>query len=70
MDTKQVILKRLKSLLWRSGVLFLVALINFVMENLGLVKAPPLVVTVVGLLAGEATKFLNNHTEIFGAKLK
>lgn len=69
-ETKQLLLKRLKSFLWRAGVLFALAGVNFTMENLGLLNLPTWVVGLIGLLAGEGTKWLKNHTNVLGARLK
>lgn len=61
---------RLKSFAWRLGCYVGVASLAFIAQNLNLFNLPPLVVVIVSQLVSEATKWLNNHTEIFGSKLK
>lgn len=53
--------KRLKSFLWRSGAIFVVALIAFLTtpETVGQLGVPQLVVLILGLVAAEFTKYLN-----------
>ena len=66
-ELKAQLLKRLKSLAWRSLVMFLVGLIALVLDGLNGVEVPLWVVGLVGLLGGELTKFLNSKMDIFGA---
>jgi len=56
----QQLIKRLKSLLWRAGAVAVVAVINFIAENLGAMGLSPEMVTIIGLVLGEITKFINN----------
>lgn len=66
----ELIIKRLKSFGWRTTVMVLIALLNWLMENLGLFGLPVWAVGLIGLAAGEATKWLNNNTGMFGKALK
>jgi len=69
-ELKAQLLKRVKSLAWRSLVMLLVGLIALVLDNLNAVEVPPWAVALVGLLGGEATKFLNSKIDVFGARSK
>lgn len=66
----QEFIKRLKSFAWRTGCMVAVSLIAFLVKNLELFELPTWAVALIGLLAGEATKWLNNNTALFGSKLK
>jgi len=59
--TKEQFVKRLKSLAWRGGAVALVALINFIIENLGSTGLSASLVTIIGLVLGEVTKAINNY---------
>ncbi len=50
---------RLKSWLWRAGMMVAALAVEFIAENIGLFNLHPLVVTAVGLLLGEVSKYLN-----------
>ena len=63
-------LKRLKSFAWRAGVVALLAGINYVSQSLVNLSLPDWAVVLIGLVANEATKWLNNNTALFGARLK
>ena len=58
---KEIVIKRLKSFGWRLGMMVLVAGIDFVLRNEGLIEPSPFVVVVLGLAGGELTKFLNSN---------
>ena len=51
--------KRVQSFAWRLGMVLLVAGIDFMGENIGMFDMSPQVVTFVGLMAGEVSKYLN-----------
>lgn len=53
------LVNRLKSFAWRLGGMLVVAGLNFVIENAGLIGLSPIVVVLLGLAVGEVTKFLN-----------
>ena len=67
---QEELLKRLKSFAWRLGCTVAVAGLSWTMNNLGLLELPPWSVALVGLALGEATKWVNNHTDLFGGSLK
>lgn len=69
-ELKKYLIKRLKSLSWRAFVMLAVGLIALLIETVGKLNVSPFIVTIIGLLGGEATKWLNDHTDIFGARLK
>ena len=64
------LVKRLKSFLWRSLCVFLMALITFVSDVLGLFELPLWIATLIGLVLAEITKLVNNNTNLFGGRLK
>lgn len=58
---KEQIIKRLKSLAWRLGAMvatFVIA--SFLAEVLPILEISPEVKTVIGLMLGEVTKYLNS----------
>jgi hypothetical protein len=58
-DLQEQIIKRLKSFLWRAGAFVTVAGLSALVDILGIAKVDPLIITIVSLVAGEITKFLN-----------
>jgi hypothetical protein len=54
-----VLVKRLKSFLWRLLMLVGAASVEFLAENIGLFHLPPQAVVVAGLVLGELSKYLN-----------
>lgn len=52
---------RLKSLLWRSAMMGLAALLAALGTGVGDLSLPPAVVAVMGLVLGEISKAINNH---------
>jgi hypothetical protein len=58
-DTKKALWSRGKSLLWRVGAMTAVMVIDFIVKNVGLFSIDPLWVTLIGLAAGEVTKWIN-----------
>lgn len=63
-DTKQILINRFKSFLWRAGAMVVVALVGFISDNLGLLHLSPVVVTIIGLVLGEITKFINQMNTV------
>lgn len=51
--------KRIKSLLWRAGMMALAVFIDYVASNLGILDLPVWGVGVLGLALGELSKYLN-----------
>jgi hypothetical protein len=58
-ELQEQIIKRLKSFLWRAGAFVAVAGLSALVDILGIAKVDPLIITIVSLVAGEITKFLN-----------
>lgn len=56
--------KRLYSFLWRLGAVMVIAGLNFIIKNISELGLPVIWVTVIGLLLGEVTKFLNNKYQL------
>jgi hypothetical protein len=67
-NNKEYLLKRLKSLLWRTGVGLVLGLIALLLNILPDFQLPVLIVYIITNLAGEATKWLNSNTNLFGIK--
>jgi hypothetical protein len=52
---------RLKSLLWRGGMMALAAFVAFIAQNLDGLQLPVWVITILGLALGEVSKYLNTQ---------
>ena len=63
-ENKVILAKRAKSLAWRTGMMALAIGLKFGLENLGLFELNPLVVTLIGLVAGEASKYINSQVQL------
>lgn len=50
--------KRLTSFAWRLGMMLLAVTVDFTAQNLGIFEMSPTVVTVLGLVLGEVSKFI------------
>ena len=61
-------LKRLKSFLWRGAVIALVAFINYILSNIGVLDLPIWAVGFIGLIGGELTKWLNRRYQLGKAR--
>ena len=59
--TFQKIIKRLKSLLWRFGMVVAAVVINTAIENLSGFGLGTELTVVLGLVLGEVSKYLNNY---------
>ena len=57
-ENKSVFVKRSKSFAWRLGMMIIAAVVGFTLDNLGLLELSPAVVTVLGLVLGEVSKYL------------
>lgn len=55
---------RLKSFAWRLSMMIIVALVNYVTANYTGFGLSPELTVVVGLIAGEISKFLNTEIEV------
>lgn len=69
-ELKQYLIKRVKSLAWRAGVMLAVGLLALIVEAVGKLNISPFLTTLIGLACGEATKWLNDNTDMFGKALK
>lgn len=58
-ETKEQIIKRVKSFLWRLGAVLVAAALAFVAQELEMLELSPEATVVVGLVVAEITKFLN-----------
>ena len=58
-EVKIQLLKRLKSFAWRLGAYVVVAGLSALVDMLGILEVEPAIITVVALIAGEFTKFVN-----------
>lgn len=59
MDTQ--LIKRLKSLAWRAGMMGLATVVAFFLDNINLLELSPLATTLLGLVLGEISKALNTR---------
>lgn len=64
---KTKLMNRFKSLVWRLSIMVIVALVNYVTANYTGFGLSPELTVLVGLLAGEISKFLN--TELSGKEI-
>jgi hypothetical protein len=53
--------KRLKSFAWRTGMMVVAVTADFVLQNLTSLNLTPLAVTMLGLVLGEVSKYLNEQ---------
>lgn len=60
----ELLLKRFKSLMWRTGMMVLAIVVTFTAENLGLFGLSPEATVFLGLVLGEVSKYLNNKTVV------
>jgi len=63
-DNKAVFIKRLKSLLWRTGMMLVAILLKFALENIGLFELNPMIVGMIGLVLGEVSKYVNSQVQL------
>jgi hypothetical protein len=57
--TKQIIISRLKSFAWRLGGYIIVSLLAWLVDTLTAIGIDPTIITIVALVVGEITKFVN-----------
>jgi len=50
---------RLLSFAWRLGAYLVVASLTWMADNLGMLELPPHITTIIALILGEITKYLN-----------
>jgi hypothetical protein len=64
MDIKSLMTNnRVKSLLWRAGMMGLAAALATVVQNLSSLEIPGEWVTLIGLILGEVSKYLNTKAK-------
>ncbi len=52
-------MKRVKSFLWRGGMIGVAAFVAYALDNLAALELPQLVTLILGLILGEVSKALN-----------
>jgi hypothetical protein len=55
--------KRLKSFLWRTGMMVLAVGVTYAMSEIKLLSLDPTLTVVLGLVLGELSKFLNQESK-------
>lgn len=63
-ETKDILIKRAKSLGWRVGMFVAVSVVAFLADNIGLLNLNPYLVTIVSLGLSEVTKYLNSQQQV------
>lgn len=58
-ETKQIIISRIKSFLWRLGGYIVVAFLAWVLDTLTTIGIDPAIIAILALVVGEITKFVN-----------
>lgn len=61
-ETKQQLIKRIKSFLWRAGAFVVVSGLSAIVDMLGIMKVDPIIITLVSLVVGEITKYVNTYS--------
>ncbi len=61
MKLSEAIKNRVKSFIWRLGGVMAIAGLDWVANNLGLFNLDPMWITIIGLVVGEGTKFINSN---------
>lgn len=59
-----ILMKRFKSLIWRTAMMVLAITITFTAENLNLFGLSPEMTILFGLILGEVSKWLNTKTVV------
>lgn len=62
-EVKEQLVKRLKSFLWRAGAFVVVAGLAALVDMLGILQVDPVIITIVSLVAGEITKYVNTFVK-------
>lgn len=58
-----MLVKRIKSLLWRAGMMGLATVIAVILEDIQVLELSPLATTITGLVLGEISKYLNSKAD-------
>lgn len=56
-------IKRLKSFLWRAAMLGIAAGLSWILSNLSILDLNPFWTTLIGLVLGEISKYLNTKDQ-------
>jgi len=68
-EIKAILKKRFFSFLWKLGGMIVTYFLAFIMANINMFGLPVLIVTIIGLIVSEITKFINvNLPKLNGAK--
>ena len=59
--SKEELISRVKSLLWRIGMMALALIVGFLLENLDVLNLSPTIIGVLGLVLGEISKTINKN---------
>ena len=59
--TREEFVKKIKSFLWRTGMMALSAVVIYLIENLGDFNLPQWTIIPLGLVLGEISKIINNN---------
>ena len=62
-ENKGIIIKRLKSLAWRAGMMLVALSVDFALQNLGIFELPGQAIVIIGLVLGEVSKYLNTQAK-------
>lgn len=62
MNIDNQFVKRLKSLVWRAGMMGLAVIASVLAENLSTLELSPFATVVGGLVLGEISKYLNTRS--------
>ena len=63
-ENKILLLNRVKSFAWRLGGMITVAIIGFILDNIGVFNFNPAMVGVIGLILGEITKWIKVQSNL------
>lgn len=61
MDYDAQLVKRLKSFLWRASMMGLAFTLEWMTSNVGLLELSPMATTIMGLMLGEVSKYINQN---------
>lgn len=55
--------KRVKSFLWRTGMMILAVIVSQITDSLSLLTLSPMYITLLGLVLGEVSKWINTSLQ-------
>ena len=59
----KALIDRVKSYLWRAGMMAIAAGVTFLVNNISDLQLSPMATGIIGLLPGEVSKYLNNKAQ-------